>query len=607
MTAAAARRPRRRRSAFGYLVRSRWTIAWNTVARGSRWRRVTYAVVAGALGVICLAVFGTGWAATAFLRSFTFRDFTLEQQAAGLDARPATDVILASSLSGAMLLSAMVGFTVALAALYLARDLDMLLVSPVPRRAVFASKLLGGLLPGYGLVATLTVLPLVGHGIANDYGVSYALALALAIVLLPILPTALGAVAVVLIVRRVPAHRLGEIVGLLVVAMTMTIVLLLGSANRLQEALSFQEVLAYLGRVRHPYSPAEWLTRFVAAAARHEWPVALRWLAVNLVVAAAAFAPLYAVSDRLYQEGWIRMQSANLQRTVRRGWLWWQRPERAADLGRPSGWLAWLPAPMVAVIRKDARLLPRDLTNSAQVLSPLAFGVFFIIQQLLYPLRIGGGESGTAYTQPVLTMFASFVATGVASMVFARLALTGISIEGKHFWLLKSAPIHPRQLVAAKFLVALLPYAALSGALIALFEAARLIRTAVDLGLGFGATAALVHLPSLAYAWAVSIVVGAGVCAVSLAVGAARPNLKWDSPHEMMTPDVGCLSIVFYGVYAAVTLPALALPAAIGRFPMLDHVWAYWLAGLTIGLGTTAVVVAGSLWLAAREVPHIHA
>lgn len=604
---AAAARPPRRRTAFGYLVRSRWTIAWNTVARGSRWRRLTYLVVAGALGVICLAAFGGGWAMTAFLRSFTFRDFTPEQQAAGMDARPATDVILATSLSGAMLLTAMVGFTVALASLYLARDLDMLLASPVPRRAVFASKLLGGILPGYALVSVLTVLPLVGHGLANDYGLGYAAALTLTLVLLPILPTALGAVAVVLIVRRVPAHRLGEIVGLLVVAMTMTIVLLLGSANRLQEALSFQEVLAYLGRVRHPYSPAEWLTRFVAAAARHDTATALRWLAINVGVAALALAPLYAVSDRLYQEGWIRMQSANLKRTIRRGWLWWQRPDRAADLGRPSGLLAWLPAPVVAVIRKDARLLPRDLTNSAQVLSPLAFGVFFIIQQLLYPLRIGGGESGTAYTQPVLTMFAAFVATGVASMVFARLALTGISIEGKHFWMLKSAPISPRDLVVAKFLVALLPYAALSGALIVLFEGARLVRTAVDLGLGVGAVFALIDVPSLAYGWGLSVVVGAGVCALSLAVGAARPNLKWDSPHEMMTPDVGCLSIVFYGVYAAVTLSSLALPAAISRFPMLDHVWAYWLAGLTIGLGTTAVVVIGSLWLAAHEVPHIDA
>ena len=93
------------------------------------------------------------------------------------------------------------------------------------------------------------------------------------------------------------------------------------------------------------------------------------------------------------------------------------------------------------------------------------------------------------------------------------------------------------------------------------------------------------------------------MCAVGRAAGGARPSLKGDGPPEMMTPDVGCLSIVFYGVYAAVTLPALALPAAISRFPMLDHVWAYWVAGLTIGLGTTAVVVVGSLWLAARGEP----
>lgn len=599
------RPPRPAQPAFGWLVRSRWWIAWNTITRGARWRRLTYAIVLGGLVVIGAAAAVLGGFATWFLRDFTARDLTPEQIAQGIDARAATDVILATSLSGAMLLVVMVGFTVALASLYLARDLDMLLVSPVSRRAVFASKLLGGILPGFALVGILTVLPLIGHGIANDYGLAYWSALAVAMLLLPILPTAFGAVAVVLIVRRMPAHRLGEIVGLIVVAMTMAIVLLLGSANRLQETMNFREILDYLGRVRHPYSPAEWLTRFVAAAGRHDVRTALTWLAINVGVSIAALVPLYFVSDRLYQDGWIRMQSSNLRKSIRRGILWWQRPERAADLGRPSGVLAWLSPPVVAIVRKDARLLPRDLTNSAQILSPLAFGVFFIVQQILYPLRIGGGDSGTAFTQPVLTMFAAFVASGVAAMVFSRVALTGLSVEGKHFWIIQSSPISPRQLVLAKFFVALLPYSFLSGALIVLFEGARLIRTAVDARLSLTAALGLVDVPIILYAWFVSIVVGAGVVAVSLAIGAARPNLKWDSPHEMMTPDVGCLSIIFYGLYAVIALFALAVPGAISRFPTLEHVWLYWLAGLTIGLGTTAAVVGGSLWLAAREVPFI--
>lgn len=603
MTSAARRL--RLRPAFWWLVRSRWTIFWNTIARGARWRRVTYVVVAGGLVVICIFLGVIGWAFTKGLGLATALDLSAAEIAAGVDARAATDVILATALSGAMLLAAMVGFTVSLASLYLARDLDMLLASPVSRRAVFASKLLGGILPGFLLVGVITALPLVGHGLANEYGASYWAALVVSLLLTPVLPTAFGAVAVVFIVRRVPAHRLGEIVGLIVVAMTLVIVLLLGSANRLQETMTFQEVLAYLNRTRSPYSPAEWLTRFLAAAGRHDTATALRWLAINVGVAAAALVPMYAVSDRIYQDGWLRMHSANLRRVVRHGWLWWQRPHRAADLSRPSGLLARLPAPVVAMVRKDARLIPRDLTNAAQVLSPLAFGVFFVIQQLLYPLRIGGGQSGTAYTQPVLTMFAAFVATGVASMVFSRVALTGISVEGRHWWLLRSAPLSAFNLVLAKFLVAFLPYGVLSGALIALFEGARIVRTAVDAQMGLVGGFALVQWPVIGYAWFASLVVGAGVVAVSLAVGAARPNLKWDSPHEMMTPDVGCLSIVLYGAYAAVTLFALLLPAAIGGFPMLAHPWAFWLAGLSIGLGTSAVVVGGSLMLAAHEVPFI--
>ena len=579
-------------SATARLVRARWRIAWNTLRRGARWRRLTYAVVLAALAFLSLVALVVSYVFTIVIAGVT-NDPT------------AADVIISSALSGSLMLSFMVSFTVALAALYLSADLDLLLSSPISRRAVFASKLVGGLLPGQALILAIGVVPMIGHGIASEYGVAYYGAIILALMVLPILPSAIGATAVVLIVRRVSAHRLGEIIGLIVVAMTLSIALIAGNSRELQSAVTMRDLLDILNRFRNPNSPAEWLTRAVAAAGRRESSEALRWFGISGAIALISLVPLFFISDRLYYEGWIHMHSENVRKRLRGGWLPWQQ-NTARRLSSPSGLLKWLPAPTVAIIRKDFRLIPRDLTNLAQVLSPLAIGVFFVLQQALYPIRIGGEEKPQAFVLPLLAMLSAAISSGVGAMIMSRFGLTAFAFEGRRYWAIKSSPIKRWELILGKFLVGYLPYLVLAGLLVPALELARSLNEATR-GDTFDVSVVIqiMNPAVIGYALFVVAVVGAGVIAISLAIGSARPNMRWDSPHEMMTPDIGCISLVLYGGYLAITLLALTMPAAIGGFPMLDRPGWLWVAGLTIGLGTTAIVVSSSLWLAARELERI--
>lgn len=574
-----------------WLVAARWKILWNTLRRGARWRQLTYLVVAAALAFLSLMSLIVSYALTIWIVRITERP-------------EAADVIPASALAGTLMLSFLVGFTVALAALYLSADLDLLLASPVSRRAVFFAKLVGGLAPGQGMILAIGLVPLIGHGLAMGYDAWYYAAVALALALLPVVPAAVGAVLVVWIVRRVPAHRLGEIVGLIVVAMTLSIALVAGNSRQLQTAGTVRELLATLERVRSPFSPAEWLARGLVAAARHDAGPAAAWFGLAAAVAAVALVPLLRASDGPYYDGWIRMHSANLRKQLRGGILPWQRPARADRLARPSGLLRWFSPATVAIVRKDLLLIPRDLTNMAQVLSPLAIGAFFIIQQLLYPVRIGGADVTQPFLQPLLAMLSALIATGIAAMITSRFGITGFSFEGRRFWLLRAAPVPRGELVVAKFLVGYLPFVALSGGLILLLEGARAVSDARALpgGASPGAILGALDPALMGYAWLVAAVVGAGVMAISLALGAARPNMRWDSPHEMMTPDVGCISLVLYGAYTAVAVLALAMPMAFSRMVVLGDARAIlWVAGLAIGVGGTAVVVGASLRLAARE------
>lgn len=579
---------------------ARWRIASNSFLRGARWRQATYLLVALALLFLALVALLVSYAMTLGIGELT-------------DSLTATEVVVSSAFSAGLMLSIVVSFTVALAALYLSRDLDLLLTAPVPRQAVFFSKLFGGLLPTNLAVLLLTAVPLIGYGLAmqrfrpGQYGLPYFVAVFLALVLLPFLPMTFGSLSVMLIVRRVPAQRLGEVVGLIVVAMTLSIALVAGSARELQQALTIRDLVGALERLRAPWSPAEWLTRAIVSAGNQSWSALFAWFGLVIGLSAIGLFLMYLASDKLYYEGWLNMQSADRRRGQDRGGrLPWTRVDRAETLGRPSGLLAWLPAPTVAILRKDLRVIPRDLTNIAQVLSPLAIGIFFVLQQLLYPIRIGGTEQLQPFTTPLLAMLSTAIACGVSAMIMARFGLTAFSGEGRMYWIVKASPISQRQLLTGKFLIGYVPYLVLGLALLVVLNTARAISDARLIAEPFLTAVSQQLRPDLIlYGFLVLAVVGLGILSITLALGTARPNMRWDTPHEMLTPDVGCLSLLLYGGYMGLAGTALGLPAAVSGFPVLGGAPALWAVGLFVGLGLTAVVMIGSLRLARAELPAI--
>ena len=290
-----------------WLVAVRWRIAANSLLRGRSWRQTAYVVAAIGLAVIALVGLAFSWGFTRALTELTAPE--------GAGQSHAADVIVASGMSGTLVLSLLVSFTVALASLFLSKDLDLLLSAPIPRRAVFVSKLIGGLLPAHLIIYGLGIVPLLGHGLAMGYDWSYYAALVVALGLLPLIPVAVGSLSVLIIVRRVPAQRLGEIVGLIVMSMTLSIALVAGATNQIQQAGSLFQLLQAWNRIRSPYSPAEWLTRFVIHAARHEWSEAFAALALVVVVILIVWVPLAMVAERLYHTGWLHLQSSRQQRT----------------------------------------------------------------------------------------------------------------------------------------------------------------------------------------------------------------------------------------------------------------------------------------------------
>ncbi len=212
--------------AIGVLIRARLLIARNTFWRGKISRKIG---VLALLALVAFGAYGLYWFMSATVRFLTSQPFfrTLELAAKqdpslGLpahvtraDVQPYLEALPSQILFVAQALLILTSFTTVLTSLYLSGDTDMLLVAPVPMRAVFVVKFFGGLIVPYIMLFGLLGPALLGYGQGMGYGAPFFVAATLTLALLPLLPAGLGALLVMAVVRVIPARRAREIVSVI--------------------------------------------------------------------------------------------------------------------------------------------------------------------------------------------------------------------------------------------------------------------------------------------------------------------------------------------------------------------------------------------------------
>ncbi len=441
------------------------------------------------------------------------------------------DAVLQRSLEALFLiLMAGVAFSVittAVTTLYSAEDLPFLLSLPAPPVQVFYLKMVETYLSAALLPALFTLPVIVGIGLERSAALTFYPTAIAAVLALYAIPAALGAVIALLLMRASPAGRVKELATAASVVLAAGLIFALRLIRPEQlTALTpheFEQLLGALARFEIGWLPSTWASQAVWGAL-HGQPspgafvlagasLLLLWLVAQL----ASFA---------YREGWLRTLDSDRPRldpTPRRA-AWWER--LFAPLGRGG-----------SIMIKDLRLLWRDPTQWSQLLVLLALAGVYLVS-------VGGiaveGQRFRDVLGTINLMFLGFLLAGVGM----RLAYPIVSLEGEGFWLLRTGPLHSRQIVWAKFLHAL-PIMALLGT-----------------GLGL-AVAHLVDLsPTLAFAAPL-----AGLCAaiaitgLGVGLGAAFPRFDATSPAEIPLSPGGLLYMTLSLAYAGLMTLLLAWPA----------------------------------------------
>jgi ABC-2 type transport system permease protein len=480
-------------------------------------------------------------------------------------------------------------FGLLLQALYLAGDMDFLLSSPLPMRAVFLSKQLQAILPNYALILLVGLPVLFGLGISQGYNFLYYPLVVLLLTLLTLTAAGIASLVVMVVVRIFPARRVAEVLGFLVA----TISILCSQSGQIA---NFADVsgdqasiaLNQLGRINSPYSPLAWVGSGLVAIGERNWLSGTGLILGTIVICGGIFILSLTVAERLYFSGWASVHITKRKRKTDRKQST-RSPARA--LFSPF-FTRLITAQVRAIMVKDFLVLRRDLRNMSQLVTPLIIGIVYGVMLV----RGGGtpspgrGEAPEALMQ-VLENFFLYANVGISMFIgwslLSRLAGMSFSLEGKQYWLLKSAPVSTMRLISGKYLVAYLPTVALCWTF--LLITSLLQRTSLDI---------------LAYSLVVVAFTIAGVAGLNLAFGVVGANFEWEDPRRISQGALGCLGALVSGACLLLCLffffgplvlfEIFGISTTIGR-----------LIGLLLGLSVSLSLMIVPLWLVRQRIPRL--
>lgn len=383
----------------------------------------------------------------------------------------------------------------ALTTFYLADDVNLLLAAPIEPRLLHHARFAETLASSSWMVLLFGLPIFLAYGVVGHAGPLFYLGTAAALLAFVAIPAAIGVLVATLIVLVFPAQRARD--GLLVlVGLTVGaafVLVRLARPERLADPsglAGFASFLVGFGGEPSPWLPTTWIvaTMLPLLGTREGDPrffLALLW-----TTAAALFLVSAALVERTYLHAWTKAQEGG--RASRHGHSLLYRLERAGAL---------LPRVPRLLLAKDLTLFLRDASQWSQLVLVGALVVIYVYNFSALP--IAENTPLGILLRDVATFCNLGLAAFVVTSVAVRFVYPTISLEGRSWWILRTAPVSLARLWWSKFWIGFAPLVLLGEVLViatnhllgvsplatALFAATLvpLVAAIVAMGLGFGA------------------------------------------------------------------------------------------------------------------------
>lgn len=479
-----------------------------------------------------------------------------------------------------MLMLAFSAAIILYSSLFCGDDVSLLLTIPVRTARVFLHKFQDAVFLSSWAFLMLGSPMLLAYGTVHRAPWHYFALLVPFTVFFAYIPAAVGAVACLLIVYRLPRVRLPVFAGC--VAVFFIGLVWLGWSLRLSFATDllagewFQDVLGRLRFTQHRLLPSWWLMAGLLESAHGQLSQSVLFLC--LVVANALFFRqlAIAVAAAVYRPAYSNLHARGGRR-------------KRAKLGLFDRLTLWVSRPLPAQMRwllvKDFRLFRRDPVQWSQFL--IFFGLlvlyFINIHRFTYDVYYVGWINMVSLLN--LAVVALLLSTFTTRFIFPM-----VSLEGRRFWILGLLPMRRDTILWSKFLFAA------GGAVVPCC----LLILISDLMLAVEPIVVVSHQFTC-------LNLSVGLAGIAVGLGAKMPNLREQSPARIAAGFGGTVNLILSTSYIVAMLLLTALPyhlwvAAHSRTinnllsfrPSLGAWLDVWLVGGTIAglvLTTTVTVV----------------
>ena len=347
----------------------------------------------------------------------------------------------------------------ALSTFFLSAELDRLVAAPVSRSLLFAARFGDTLIESSWMVLVFAVPAFLAYGIAHHAGALFYLATALTVPPFLVIPAAIGVAITAVLVNVFPARRTRDILVLLSVLGFAVLYLFFRmlQPERLvnpETFASFVQFLAAMQTPSSPFLPSTWAAEILHPLLGGTPGTPLFHLALLMSTAAALFVMCEALVGRLFLSGWSKAQEGRKARFTQQAL--WERTLRI--LTSP-----FAPQTRLLVI-KEVKTFFRDTSQWSQLILLLAIVVVYVYNFSVLPLK--GNAIVTFYFKNVIAFLNLALAGFVTASVAVRFVLPSISLEGRSFWIAKTAPLPLHRLWWSKFWVGLVPLVVLAEILV---------------------------------------------------------------------------------------------------------------------------------------------
>ena len=517
---------------------------------------------------LLLALVAIGFWSAVFGVAYRVLNYIQLQQDVGTALAGKMLGIILLAFASLLLLSNLV---TALSAFFLAKDLDLLVSSPVDWLRLYLAKLGETLLHSSWMVVLIAVPILTAYGLVFDGG--YLFPLVAAVLLAPyfVLPGVVGSALTLALVNLFPARRTRDLLGLIAIGAVGGLVLLLRLIRperlaRPEGVRSLVDYLAALQTPTSPFLPSEWVTQAIMnwfTRVADPLPIVLLW------TTAPAFVVLGALLHwKLYPHGFSKAQEG-AERFVRA--RRWSRLT-AALFGH-------VPAARREFVLKDLRVFFRDTTQWSQLILLAVLLVVYVFNIRSLPLF--QGERVPMFLVTLVVFLNLGLAGFVLAAIAARFVFPAVSLEGRQMWLLRSSPLDLRGFLWSKYWTGTIPLLVLA-VLITFVTNALLQATPFMMWLTLGTIVLLTF----------------AISALALGFGALYPRFETENAAQIPTSFGGL-------VYMMAAFILLGVVIVLEAAPVMLHLRTQVWAGDPPPLARTAgwLFLVAAICLAATIVP----